>query len=102
MGVVHGNGQCTKSDKTQEYDGKGRLYSQSEELSGSFQLPVKSLVQRENTPCSCLREEYSDCLHQHLIPAKLYGVFDSVGASQMPDQKFKRLRMCTRFATVSG
>ena len=29
------------------------------------------------------------------------GVFDDVGASQMPDRKFKRLRMCTCFATVS-
>ena len=91
-----------KSDKTQKYDCKGRLYSQSEELSLSFQLPVKSLVWRENARCSCTREEHSDCLHQHLIPAKLYGIFDSVGACQMPDQKFKGLHMRTSFAAVSG
>ena len=91
MGVVHGKGKSAKSDKTQPNDCKGRLYSLSEELSRSFQLPVKSLVRRENARCSCPREEHSECLHQHLIPKRLYGVFDSlVPASQMPDRKFKR------------
>ena len=93
MEVVHGKGQCAKSDKTQKYDLK---------VPELFQLPVKSLVRRENARCSCPREEHSECLHQHLIPARLYGVFDSVGASQMPDRKsVKRLCMRTRFAAVS-
>ena len=57
MGVVHRKGQCAKSDKTQKNDCKGRLYSMSEELSRSFQFPVKSLVRRENARCSYPREE---------------------------------------------
>ena len=71
-----------QSDKTQLNDCKGRLYSMSEELSRSAQLPVKSLVcrhhwdqiRRENARCSCPREEHSERLHQHLIPARLYGL----------------------------
>ena len=110
MGVMHRKGQSAKSDKTQPNDCKGRLYSMSEELSRSAQLPVKSLVcrhhwdqiRRENARYSCPREEHSERLHQHLIPARLYGVFDSVGASQMLDRKFKRLRMRTRFTAVSA
>ena len=109
MGVMHRKGQRAKSDKTQKNDCKGRLYSMSEELSRSVQLPVKSLVcrhhwdqiWRENARCSCPSEEHSECLHQHLIPARLYVVFDSVGAPQMLDRKFKRLRMRTRFVAVS-
>ena len=101
MGVVHGKGQCAKSDKTRQYDCKGCLYSLSEGLSQSSQLPVKSLVRRENARYSCPREEHSECLHKHLIPKRLYGVFDSVGASQIPDRKFKRLCMRTRFTAVS-
>ena len=98
MGVMHRKGQSAKSDKTQPNDCKGRLYSMSEELFRSAQLPVKSLVcrhhwdqiRRENARCSCPREEHSERLHQ----------LDSVGASQMPDRKFIRLRMRTRFAAV--
>ena len=47
-----------------------------------------------------LLSERRACIHQHLIPARLYGVFESVGASQMPDLKFERLHMRTRFAAA--
>ena len=60
MGVMHRKGQSAKSDNTQQNDCKDRLYSLSEELSRSFQLPVKSFVRRENARCSCPREEHSE------------------------------------------
>ena len=97
MGVMHRKGQSAKSDKTQPNDCKGRLYSLSEELSRSAQHWDQ--IRKENARCSCPREEHSERLHQHLIPARLYGL--TVGASQMPDRKFKRLRMRTRFTAVS-
>ena len=88
MGVMHRKGQSAKSDKTQPNDCKGRLYSLSEELSRSAQHWDQ--IRKENARCSCPREEHSERLHQ----------LDSVGASQMPDRKFIRLRMRTRFAAV--
>ena len=50
MGVMHRKGQSAKSDKTQPNDCKGRLYSMSEELSRSAQVPEKSIPSIPSIP----------------------------------------------------
>ena len=79
---------CMKSEKTRD-DTKcvGKLYSLTEALGRSTELPVNSQVcrlyweeiRRQNNRCTCPMAKHSTGVHPKSIPPRFYRVFDSVG-----------------------
>ena len=80
---------CMKSEKTR--NGKkcvGKLYSLTEALGRSAELPVNSQVCRlhwdeirhQNNRCLCPMAKHPKGLHPNSIPPRFYRVFDSVGS----------------------